>query len=40
MTTRATYFSPAEQGVLMEAYEEVKHIIKKKGNTATIIKPQ
>ena len=36
--TRAAYFSPSEAEILMEAYEEVKDQIKKKGNTATIIK--
>ncbi|XP_064859263.1 uncharacterized protein LOC135561443 [Oncorhynchus nerka] len=38
MATRAAYFSPSEAQILMEAYEEVKDIIKKKGNTATVIK--
>ncbi|KAM9402208.1 uncharacterized protein ACWYII_029434 isoform 2-T2 [Salvelinus alpinus] len=38
MATRAAYFSPSEAQILMEAYEEVKYIIKKKGNTATVIK--
>ncbi|KAM9505130.1 uncharacterized protein ACWYII_047720 isoform 1-T3 [Salvelinus alpinus] len=38
MATRAAYFSPSEAHILMEAYEEVKDIIKKKGNTATVIK--
>ncbi|KAM9500933.1 uncharacterized protein Hap1MRO34_006915 isoform 1-T1 [Clarias gariepinus] len=36
--TRAAYFSPNEQQLLMETYEEVKHIICKKGNTAAVIK--
>ena len=36
--TRAAYFSPAEQQLLMTIYEEVKHIIYKKGNTAAVIK--
>ncbi len=35
--TRAAYFSPNEQQLLMETYEEVKHIICKKGNTAAVI---
>nr|XP_046174836.1 uncharacterized protein LOC124007975 isoform X2 [Oncorhynchus gorbuscha] len=38
MATRAAYFSRSEAQILMEAYEEVKDIIKKKGNTATVIK--
>ncbi|KAM9503591.1 uncharacterized protein ACWYII_000820 isoform 1-T2 [Salvelinus alpinus] len=38
MATRAAYFSLLEAQILMEAYEEVKYIIKKKGNTATVIK--
>ncbi|XP_055737457.1 uncharacterized protein LOC129822926 isoform X2 [Salvelinus fontinalis] len=38
MATRAAYFSLSEAQILMEAYEEVKDIIKKKGNTATVIK--
>ncbi|XP_076602125.1 uncharacterized protein LOC143329876 isoform X2 [Chaetodon auriga] len=38
MTTRAAYFSPSEAKILMEAYEEMKEQIKKKGNTATVIK--
>ncbi|KAM8829050.1 uncharacterized protein AB9W97_004681 isoform 2-T2 [Spinachia spinachia] len=36
--TRAAYFSPAEQQLIMETYEEVKHLICKKGNTAAVIK--
>ena len=36
--TRAAYFSPTEQQLLMETYEEVKHKICKKGNTASLIK--
>ncbi|XP_046881830.1 uncharacterized protein LOC124471381 isoform X2 [Hypomesus transpacificus] len=36
--TRVAYFSPAEQQLLMTIYEEVKHIICKKGNTAAVIK--
>ncbi|CAJ1081765.1 uncharacterized protein LOC128515993 isoform X3 [Xyrichtys novacula] len=36
--SRATYFTPAEQQLLMELYEEVKPLICKKGNTSTIIK--
>ena len=38
MAARAAYFSPSEAEILMEAYEEVKDVIKKKGNTATVIK--
>ena len=36
--TRAAYFSPSEQQLIMEIYEEVKHIRSKKGNTAAVIK--
>ncbi len=36
--THAAHFSPNEQQLLMETYEEVKHIICKKGNTAAVIK--
>ena len=36
--SRATYFTPAEQPLLMELYEEVTPLIRKKGNTSTIIK--
>ncbi len=36
--SRASYFTATEQQLLMEHYEEVKNIIRKKGNTATIIK--
>ena len=32
----AAYHSPAQQQLLMESYEELKHIICKKGNTAVI----
>ena len=32
--TQESYFSPSEQHLSMEAYEEVKHIICKKGNKA------
>ena len=38
MASRAAYFSPPEAEILMEAYEEVQDIIKKKGNTATVLK--
>ena len=38
MASRAAYFSPPELEILMEAYEGVKDTIKKKGNTATVIK--
>jgi len=40
--TRAACFSPNEQQLLMETYEEVKHIMKhiicKKANTDAVIK--
>ena len=36
--SRASYFTATEQQLLMEFYEEVKHIIRKKGNTSTIVK--
>ena len=35
---RAAYFSPAEQQLIMEIYEEVKDVIGKKGNTAAVNK--
>jgi len=35
---RAPYFTANEQHLLMETFEELKHIILKKGNTAAIIK--
>lgn len=36
--TRAQYFTPAEQSLLMQCYEEVKHVLTKKGNTAAVKK--
>lgn len=38
MAGRANFFSASEQEVLLEAYEEFKPIITKKGNTQKIIK--
>ncbi|KAK0155462.1 hypothetical protein N1851_002126 [Merluccius polli] len=35
---RASYFTTAEQQLLMEFYEEVEDTIRKKGNTTAIIK--
>ena len=38
VASRAANFSPPEAEILMEAYEEIKDIIKKKGKTTTVIK--
>lgn len=35
---RAAYFSAAELQLIMEGYEEVKHLIKTKGNTIAAAK--
>ena len=38
MASRAAYFSLPEAEILMETYNKVKYLIKKKGNTATVVK--
>lgn len=35
---RAAYFTPAELQTIIEGYEEVKHLLKTKGNTVAASK--